>query len=93
VEFLLDGKSIGNNFDEVIKILESKNLHCQYFYQFRGSSSVLSSGDKFIPIRLVFPNNQLPKEIVELFNHISTRVWYKSIYGIKYRQRTEQQSD
>ena len=92
VEFLLDGKSIGNNFNEIIKILESKDFHFQYFFQNRGSGSVLSSGDKFIPIRLVFPDNQLPEEAIDLFNHLSTRIWYKSIYGIKYRQRTEQQS-
>jgi hypothetical protein len=86
VEFLWGGKSIGNNFDEIIKILESRGYHLEYFFQRRSLGSVLSSGEKFTPIRFVFPDHQLPEEIIDLFNQVTVRVWYKSIYGITYRQ-------
>ncbi len=86
LEFLLGGKSIGNNFDAIIKVFESKDIHCQYFFQNRSVGSVLSSGEKLIPIRFVFPDHRLPEDVINLFNQVFVRVWYKSIYGITYRQ-------
>lgn len=86
IEFLIGGKSIGDNVDTIINILKLRDLHCEYFFQNRNHGSVLSSGEKFIPIRVVFSDQQLPEEITSLFNRLAIRVWYKSIYGITYRQ-------
>jgi hypothetical protein len=54
IEFMLGGRSIGENVDAVINILKLRDLHCEYFFQNRSFGSVLSSGEKFIPIKIVF---------------------------------------
>jgi hypothetical protein len=89
VEFLLDGKSIGSNLDEIVNRLESLGMVFSFFFQKRALGSVLSAGESFTPIRLVFQDNKLPKGAIDLFDRLSTRIWYRSLYGIEYRRRME----
>ena len=88
IEFLLDGKSIGNDLNKIVNILESKGVEFSFFSQERDLGSVLSAGESFTPMRLVFKDKKLPDDAVNLFDRLSTRIWYKSLYGLEYRRRT-----
>jgi len=88
IEFLLDGKSIGNDLNKIVNILESKGAEFSFFFQERDLGSVLSAGESFTPMRLVFKDKKLPDDAVNLFDRLSTRIWYKSLYGLEYRRRT-----
>lgn len=88
VEFLLDGQSIGNDLHEITNILASRGLEFSFFFQERDQGSVLSAGESFTPVRLVFEDKELPDDAVDLFDRLSTRIWYKSLYGLEYRRRT-----
>ena len=92
VEFLLDGKSIGGDLDEIISRLESMGMVFSYFFQKRSMGSILSAGESTTPIRLVFQDNKLPKEAADLFDRLAVRIWYKSLYGIEHRKRSERLS-